>query len=317
MLSSSMMVWLRSFEAAARHASFTRAAAELCVSQGAISQQVKNLEISLRRPLFIRGPRSLTLTPEGDRLYAVARDAFRTLDQTLVQLRRSEDNQDVALSCSPSFAMGWLIPRLGDFFREHTAIHLKIHGEFHGLDRSRLLSDGLDAAVRYDLGRYTDLQARKFLDEWLLPVASPQFIREHPELKAPTDLRPEWLLHDSSPWEGASEFEEWEYWMEQAGVAIPDLASGRHFNLSQLAQASAANGQGVAMGRAALVLDDLLSGRLVDLFGLAVPSSAGYFFVTQSHIEGSLAAVEAWLSSEAQSFQDKCRQAIPYVKHGG
>jgi len=102
--------------------------------------------------------------------------------------------------------------------------------------------------------------------------------------------------------------------MGQVGVAIPDLASGRHFNLSQLAQASAANGQGVAMGRAALVLDDLLSGRLVDLFGLAVPSSAGYFFVTQSHTEGSLAAVEAWLGSEAQAFRDKCRQVIPYLK---
>lgn len=316
MLSSSMMVWLRSFEAAARHASFTRAAAELCVSQGSISQQVKNLEMALRRPLFIRGPRSLTLTPEGERLHAVARDAFRALDLTLVQLRRTEDSKDVALSCSPSFAMGWLIPRLGDFFREHTAIHLKIHGEFHGLDRSRLVSDGLDAAVRYDRGRYTDLEARKFLDEWLLPVASPQFLREHPELKTPSDLRPEWLLHDSSPWESASEFEEWEYWMGQAGVDIPDLASGRHFNLSQLAQASAASGQGVAMGRAALVLDDLISGRLVDLFGLAVPSSAGYYFVTQGNTEGSLAAVEAWLASEAQSFRDKCRHVIPYLAQG-
>ncbi|PUA20685.1 LysR family transcriptional regulator [Glaciimonas sp. PCH181] len=308
------MVWLRSFDAAARHGNFTRAAAELCVSQGAISQQVKSLENALRRPLFIRGPRSLTLTPEGERLYAVARDAFRALDATLIQLRRTEDRHDVSLSCSPSFAMGWLIPKLNNFFRQHATIHLKIHGEFHGLDRSRLVREGLDAAVRYDLGRYTDLEARKFLDEWLLPVASPEFIKEHPELISPSDLRPEWLLHDSSPWEGASEFEEWEYWLEQVGVSSPDLASGRHFNLSQLAQAGAVNGQGVAMGRAALVLDDLMSGRLVDLFGICVPSGAGYFFVTEGSVQGPLASVEAWLCGEAKAYLDIVKRVLPYLR---
>lgn len=314
MLSSSMMVWLRSFDAAARHANFTRAAAELCVSQGAISQQVKSLEDALRRPLFIRGARSLTLTPEGERLHAVARDAFRALDSTLMQLRRTDERDDVSLSCSPSFAMGWLTPRLSNFFREHADIHLKLHGEFHALDRSRLLREGLAAAVRYDLGQYKDLEASAFLDEWLIPVASPAFLKQHPGLKRPSDLRPQWLLHDAEPWKGASEFEEWEYWLEHAGVRLDDLEQGRRFNLAQLAQAAAAAGQGVAMGRAALVLDDLVKGHLVDIFGLRVPSGASYHFVTAARAEGPVSVVEAWLRTEAQSFRAACTQRLAHLR---
>ncbi|MBS0450015.1 MAG: LysR family transcriptional regulator [Proteobacteria bacterium] len=296
------MVWLRSFDAAARHANFTHAAAELCVTQGAVSQQVKQLEAALHRPLFVRNGRTLALTPAGERLYAVVNDAFRSIDATLAQLRRTLDPQVVVLSCSPSFAMGWLTPRLGSFFREHPEIDLKVHGEFQGLDRARLLHASIDAAVRFDLGNYGDLEARKFLDEWLLPVASPSFVAAHPELRDPSDLRPEWLLHDTSPWDGADEFEEWEFWLEQADVHLPDLFLGHQFNLSQLAQAAAVAGQGVAMGRAALVLDDLIAGRLVDLFGMRMASKASYFFVTPIETNATVALIEHWLQVEAQAF---------------
>src|SRR5262245_51072221 len=99
MLSASMLAWLRSFEAAARHASFTRAASELCVTQGAVSQQVKRLEESLHRQLFIRGTRSLTLTPDGQRLQTVLGQAFREVDAVLTQLRRRTEVKNVVLSC--------------------------------------------------------------------------------------------------------------------------------------------------------------------------------------------------------------------------
>ncbi len=305
------MVWLRSFEAAARHASFTRAAAELCVTQGAVSQQVKQLETALGRALFLRGARALALTPEGERLQAVVHDAFRAIDATLAQLRRPGDApRTVVLSCSPSFAMGWLTPRLGDFFREHPGIDLKVQGEFHGLDQARMAREGIDAAVRFDLGRYGSLPARRILDEWLLPVASPAFLAAHPRLRTPADLRPAWLLHDASPWDGAGEFEEWRFWLDRAGADLPDLSAGRRFNLSQLALAAAASGQGIALGRAALVLDDLAAGRLVDLFGLRVASAASYFLVTPAVPSassdtaegGPVAAVAAWLQRQGAAF---------------
>lgn len=310
-LSSSLLAWLRCFEAAARHRSFTRAAGELCVTQGAVSQQVKQLEQWLGRPLFVRTPRALVPTPEGERLRVVLHDSFAAIEGALGQLRRRGDAGPVSLSCSPSFAMRWLTPRLGSFFRDHPDIGLRVHGEFQALDRGRMLREGIDAAVRFDPGAYRDVHARRFLDEWLLPVASPAFVAAHPQLRSPTDLRGELLLHDASPWDGAGEFEEWSAWLEQAGVEVPDLEQGQRFNLSQLAIGAALAGQGIAIGRAALVLEDLQAGRLVDLFGLHMPSKAAYYFVCAQPQSPRAAAIEAWLMAEgaaARAERDQWRK---------
>lgn len=309
-LNASVLSWLRCFEAAARHGSFTLAARELCVTQGAVSQQVNKLEQWLERPLFVRTPRALVLTPEGERLRGVARESFQALESTLAQLRKPGHRPPVALSCSPSFAMVWLTPRLGDFFRQHPEIGLRVHGEFHALDRSRMLREGIDAAVRFDPGRYPDLRATPFLDEWLLPVASPAYLAAHPALRSPDGLRASMLLHDASPWEGAGESHEWQVWLRHAGVTLPDMAGGQHFNLSQLAIGAALAGQGVAMGRTALVLDELASGRLVDLWGLHVRSEAAYHLVRAPTPSPQVAEVEAWLLAEGAAFDTARRRLL-------
>ena len=158
-LSPSLLAWLRSFDAAARHGSFTKAAAELCITQGAVSQQVKQLEDWLRRPLFLRTPRALVPTPEGKWLAVVLRESFDAIESTLAQMRQPTEAATATLSCSPSFAMSWLTPRLGDFFRQHPHTGLRVFGEFHTLDRTRMVRDGVEAAVRFDLGGYSDLNA--------------------------------------------------------------------------------------------------------------------------------------------------------------
>ena len=180
-LSPSLLAWLRSFDAAARHGSFTKAAAELCITQGAVSQQVKQLEDWLRRPLFLRTPRALVPTPEGKWLAVVLRESFDAIESTLAQMRQPPESATATLSCSPSFAMSWLTPRLGDFFRQHPHTGLRVFGEFHTLDRTRMVRDGIEAAVRFDLGGYRDLNATVFLDEWLIPVASPEFLARNPD----------------------------------------------------------------------------------------------------------------------------------------
>lgn len=109
-LSPSLLAWLRSFDAAARHGSFTKAAAELCITQGAVSQQVKQLEDWLRRPLFLRTPRALVPTPEGKWLAVVLRESFDAIESTLAQMRQPAEAATATLSCSPSFAMSWLTP---------------------------------------------------------------------------------------------------------------------------------------------------------------------------------------------------------------
>jgi DNA-binding transcriptional LysR family regulator len=310
-LSSSLLAWLRCFDAAARHGSFTRAAEELCITQGAVSQQVKQLEEWLKRPLFLRSPRALVLTPEGKWLGMVLRESFEAIEITLGQLRKRDQRGPITLSCSPSFAMRWLTPRLSDFFQQHPDVGLRVYGEFHALDRTRMVRDGVEAAVRFDPGGYSDLKMTQFLDEWLLPVASPAFVAAHPEIRAPGDLRAAMLLHDASPWDGADEFAEWRRWLEHAGVTLPDLREGQHFNLSQLAISAALAGQGIAMGRSALVLDDIQAGRLIDLFGICVPSNAAYSFVSTYDHSPQSALVEAWLVKEGARFRALRESVLP------
>ncbi|XAH25363.1 LysR family transcriptional regulator [Xylophilus sp. GW821-FHT01B05] len=310
-LTPSLLAWLRCFEATARCMSFTKAASELCITQGAVSQQVKHLEDWLQRPLFLRTPRALLPTPEGQWLATVLRESFQAMEGTLAQLRSPpRDDRPLALSCAPSFAMGWLTPRLGDFFRAHPEVGLRVMGEFHVLDRERMARDGVAAAVRFDLGDYRDLQATEFLDEWLLPVASPAFLAAHPTLRTPADLRAPMLLHDTSAWIGASPFEEWEHWLHQAGAQVPQLELGHHFNLSQLALAAALAGQGMAMGRAALVLDDLVAGRLVAPFALPVLSRASYHFVSAPQPAAHTVLVQAWIAAQAARFRGERNRVL-------
>ncbi|QPN31668.1 LysR family transcriptional regulator [Diaphorobacter sp. JS3051] len=307
----SLLAWLRCFEAAARHGSFTRAAAELCITQGAVSQQVKQLETWLGRPLFVRTPRTLMPTPEGKWLAVVLRESFGAIEDALSQMRVTGDTPVATLSCSPSFAMQWLTPRLGEFFREHPDVGLRVFGEFHRLDRTRMVRDGVEAAVRFDLGGYTDLRASVFLDEWLIPVASPAFLAAHPDLQSTSQLRGEWLLYDSSAWEGADPFEEWQHWCACTDTAPPDWGAGQQFNLSQLALSAALAGQGIAMGRAALVLEDVRHGRLVPLFGCSVRSRASYSFVTTAHPSPPMLLVKEWLALQAQHFAELRGALLP------
>lgn len=304
LLSPSVLSWLRCFDAAARHGSFTRAAEDLFITQGAVSQQVKQLEQWLGKPLLLRTPRALVLTPEGKWLSVVLRESLQAVESVLEDLRQVADEQTVVvMSSTPSFTMTWLTPRLGSFFRAHPQIGLRIQAEFHAIDRAGMQREGLDAALRFDLGEYTDLHAVAFLDEWLVPVASAAFLAEHPGLRSPRDLTGAMLLHDYSPWYRASAQQEWAHWFHQMKVPAPDFAAGHTYNLAMLAQSAAVTGQGVALGHVAHVLDDIVAGRLVPLFGQRVRSQASYFFICPSSRDDRLRKVEQWLHVQADAFR--------------
>ncbi len=309
-LSSSLLSWLRCFDAAAHHRSFTAAASELFISQSAVSQQVKHLEGWLGRSLFHRTPRALTLTREGARLYLVVNETFQMLEFTLNQLRQRPDHEEITLNCSPSFAMRWLTPRTGDFLRAHAECTLRIYGEFYALDRAQMTQHQIEAGIRFDCGGYVDVQADEFLEEWLIPVASPMFLEQHPEIREPADLPSVLMLHDSSPWVDADEHEEWRHWLDRVGVPAPEKHDGQRFNLSQLAISAATSGQGVAMGRMALVFDDLVSGRLVDVFKLHVRSRATYQFITMPVVREEISIIETWLRHEAEIFRHACQKWV-------
>lgn len=303
-LSPSLLAWLRCFDAAARCGSFTRAAQELHVSQGAVSQQVKKLEEWIGHVLLLRTATGLMLTSEGERLYPATRESFSDLGSAVRRLRGAPMGEPVNVSCSPSFAMLWLTLRLGDFYRVHPDVHLRIVGESGRMDSARMVRDGIAATVRFCPPVHDDPRAVDLFDEWLMPVASPAFMAEHPELRGAWDIDGKHLLHASDPDEDVEPTDEWTQWLQDAGVDTPRAAlrQGTQFNLSQLAVQAALGGQGIAMGRAALVLGYLLQGRLVVPFPMRVRARGRYRFSgSPSHMQAP--SILAWLRGQAARFE--------------
>ncbi len=303
-LSPSVLAWARAFDAAARHSSFTRAAGELNITQGAVSQQVKRLEEVLGFPLFVRGPQSLELTPEGRKVAPVLSDAFASIREVLSEVKAPGGLVPVTLSCSPSFALRWLNPRLHGLAERAPHIDLRIFGEFHALDRARMQAEGLEAAIRYDAIDYGDLAAETFLDEYLVAVASPAFVARQPRLLDTYDVDGSLLLHDTRPWPGVAEDEEWRSFAALAGVTICEAARGKRFNLSQLAVDAALAGEGIAIGRLALVLEEIHAGHLLVLFGTAMRSAASYKFISARNRPPRISAIALWIAGEARRFTE-------------
>ncbi|CAJ0812316.1 transcriptional regulator GcvA [Ralstonia flaminis] len=279
---------LRAFEAAARHLSFTRAAAELCVTQAAISHQVRQLEDWLGLKLFARRGHALTLTVEGGSYLSELTHLFDGLAEATARLSgRSEDT--LRITALPSFASRWLLPRLGGFRAQHPEIELK-------LTTSTTLwahtDDSFDIGIRSGLGRWPGLKADLIAREYLSPVCSPA-LRE--PLEAPTDLRHATLLHDEP--KGA-----WRAWFEHAGAAPPRRTSGVVFNDAGMVLQAAVEGQGVALGRLLLAADDLAAGRLVQPFDVSMPNDFSYWLVYPRASAGrpEVAAFRAWLLAEAR-----------------
>jgi LysR family transcriptional regulator, glycine cleavage system transcriptional activator len=304
-MSPSMLVWLRSFEAAARLGSITRAAEELCISQGAVSQQVRQLEKALGFPLLVRQPNGLGLTPEGFKLAPVAQKAFASLRDIVAEISSPGGIVPITLSCSTSFALQWLTPRLKGLQNRQPNVDLRVFGEFHDLNRIRMSADQIEAAIRYDLGDYEDLRAHVLLDEYLIAVASPDYLRRSPPIFPDSELEGHLLLHDSRPWAGAADDVEWRQFLAGTGLSIKNVTHGKRFNLSQLAIGAALAGEGIAIGRLATVSEELQSGRLVPILPIAVRSIASYHFISVDERPAKISGVYRWLLEESAEFRRK------------
>ncbi|HYD65676.1 transcriptional regulator GcvA [Azospirillum sp.] len=261
---------LRAFEAAARHLSFTRAAEELNVTQSAVSHQIRALEDRLGVRLFRRLNQTLLLTDAGQLLLPCVRDAFDRLAAGVERVVQHEAAGVLTVSVSPSFAARWLMGRIGRFRLRHPDIHLRISASPHHVDFAR--ETDIDMAVRHGLGFWEGLRADRLLTDEIFPVCSPDLLKGTLPLRTPGDLRHHTLLDDA-------QHGYWEDWLATAGVpglsACPDLV----FDDYGLAIEAALRGQGVAMGRATLVGEEIAAGRLVRLFDLGVPADLGYYVV--------------------------------------
>ncbi|KDR91140.1 LysR substrate-binding domain-containing protein, partial [Agrobacterium tumefaciens] len=207
---------LQAFEAAARYRSVTLASNELNVTPGAVSLQIRELEARLGVQLFFRKPRSIQLTREGERYYGALRTAFRMMREATAELTARSEITVLTLSCTPTFAVQWLMPRLPAFQQQHPQVDVRISVTNRLVDFSR---DDVDLAVRHGFGRYEGLESIRFIDDGTLPVCSPQLLEKYGPLQEAGDLKSIPLLHDENR-------NEWRRWLEAAGVSDVDASGG-------------------------------------------------------------------------------------------
>ncbi|MCW5263013.1 LysR family transcriptional regulator [Verminephrobacter eiseniae] len=261
---------LRSFEAAARQLSFTNAAHELCVTQAAISHQIRALEQSLGTQLFERRPRQVRLTVAGEQLLAVLSDSFDGIERVLASLGNPQVST-LQLAVTPTFSSKWLMPRLPRFIDRHPDIELHLH---HTAQADVLTRGQVDMAVIWTTRPPPRLWARRLFGTALTPVCSPALERpEHP-LSQPSAVCHYPLLHEDGP-------QDWQRWLTHVGLSVRATRRGLVIDDSNALLTAAMAGRGIALGRLALIADDLRSGRLVRPFAQTIEAEGAYWLIAQ------------------------------------
>src|SRR5262245_25606330 len=261
---------LRAFEAAARHMSFTDAADELSVTQAAISHQVRGLEQRLGLKLFVRRNRSLLLSEAGQAYLPQVRAAFDQLHEATEKLLQKDRGGHLTVTTTSSFAMKWLVPRLGGFQRANPEIDVRVHTGTTLVDFSR---EDVDIGIRYGRGQWPGLAADRLVNEDVMPVCAPSLIKGPNGLRKPADLKRFTLLHIGNfP-------DNWQIWLTAAGVKGVDSSRGVFFDFALAAYQAAMDGLGVALGRQPLVDPDLKAGRLVVPFDFKMSTDLAYYLV--------------------------------------
>ena len=265
---------LRSFEAAARYQSVTKAAEELHVTPAAVSHQLRALEEELGTSLFVRIGRRVTLTEAGRAGLPILQDAFDMLADAARRMRQ-DDQRYLTVSVSPSLCVSWLVPRLHRFREIQPDIDIRLDTSDRWVDFNR---DMVDVAIRYSDGSQHGLASTRLIEEERFPVCSPGLASgetgERPPLLEPNDLRHHTLLHvEWGPSRG--QIPNWKNWLRLANVNDIQAHRGTRFTHVGMAIQAAIQGQGVALGSTLLSADALLNGLLVRPFTI-IMSSSGY-----------------------------------------
>jgi LysR family glycine cleavage system transcriptional activator len=281
---------LKAFEAAARSESFTRAAEELNVTQGAVSHQVKALEDTLGLKLFHRERQRLILTEAGRDYLTVIRDA---LDQIAVGTERLLQRQEggvLTVSTSPDFAAKWLVIRLSRFAEKYPDVDLRVSATTHYVDFAR---DDVDIAIRHGDGNWPGLEVQRLYSERLFPVCSPKLVAGRNRITKAADLLKFPLLR-------LEDAKNWTRLLETAGVKAT-VRPGPVLNRASMLIDAAVDGQGIALARTALAAWDLINGRLVRPIDISLRMSNTYWVVCPKATSSvpKIATFRKWLLAEA------------------
>lgn len=256
---------LRVFEAAARHGRFDRAADELAITPGAVSRQIKALELELGVRLFDRFNRAVRLTEAGARLSEGVAQGLERIEQSVERIRPRGDGP-LVVSVLHSFAVKWLVPRLHAFYERHPDAEILVSASDRNVDLVR----EADVAIRYGPGPYPGLSAHKLAHGRMFPVCSPRLLEGDAPLKTPSDLSRFLLLHDDNL---LNTEPVWTDWLRAAGAEGVDGSKGLRFSNTYLSLEAATSGRGVVLAHEILAYDDLKSGRMVRPFAQAIDSS--------------------------------------------
>jgi LysR family glycine cleavage system transcriptional activator len=287
---------LRAFEAAARHLSFTNAAAELNVTQTAISHQIRRLEQELGISLFVRQNRALALTPAARDYLPGVRAAFNDLRLATDRLQRRDNDHVLTVSTLASLAAKWLLPRLSAFQEAHPGIDVRITTSTALVD---FKGGDVDAAIRYGRGHWPGLRSDWLTADQLFPVCSPALLSGDKPLLRAQDLAHHVLLHTSGAYD-----DDWRLWLTAAGLpANISKQPGLIFDLILMTVQAAIDGYGVAVGRTSYVEGDIAKGRLVVPFEITLPADAGFYLVSPEVAadKPKLAAFRQWLLASVQA----------------
>lgn len=293
---------LRAVEAVARLGGVTRAAAELGLTQSAVSHNIRLVEDALGAPLFRRSPSGATALPQGGMLAGAVYEGLSRIADAVAAIRRSDDDPTLTISVLPGFAVKWLFSRLIRFDEAHPQIELSIVATAQLADFD---AGEATVALRYGTGDYPGLHVEKLFGEEMFPVCAPDYVatRSRP-LRGPADLEAHDLVHDDI-WPLGDTTPGWRAWLDRAGA--PEISSqrGRRFSQSNMSLQAAIAGMGVALGRSPLVVDDLAEHRLVRPFGPSFPTGYAYYFVCPERaleLE-KVRAFRGWLMEEAAATQ--------------
>jgi LysR family transcriptional regulator, glycine cleavage system transcriptional activator len=265
---------LLAFESAARLKSFTAAARELGATQPAVSQRVVQLEADLGAPLFARGHRGVTLTAEGERLFATVRTSLTTIRATAAEIRASRTDSALTILTDPGFAAYWLMPRLASLKHAMPTLDVNIVTSQAVYDPQR---DRADVAIAFGDGNWKPCTSTRLFAEQVTPVCSPAFAQAHRRVAQPDDLTALPLLHVHAP--HPSRWLSWDAWFAAHSLPPPEASFSATFNSYSLVIQAALLGHGVALGWTPLVDDLIDKGLLVHLLNAPVSTERGYFLV--------------------------------------
>ena len=288
---------LRTLEAVVRLNGFGRAAEELNVTQSAVSQHVKSLEVWIGQALLVRGARKTVPTAEGLRLAAAVSDGFTTIQTVCDDLRNNGrvSKQGVLVASPPGFAFVWLLPRLIRFDELFPDIPVSLNTDIYSPEFDAAQADIL---IRYGVGGFPGLHSEQLLAETITPVCSPALAKS---LNAIEDLAQHTILRDDVQRVGTPPT--WEYWADETGVKLPNLRHNRKFGQANMVVQAAIEGLGVAMGRSPLVSDHVSKGALVCPFDEFALSKYSYWLVCEQNAlqKKSVKAFRKWLFAEAKA----------------